>query len=110
MDSSGSYVVRPIDGGETRPIPGTLPGDDLIQWGADGNFIYVAALNDSSVQFFRVNLARQRREPWKRIEVTDRVGLIGIQQPAVHLTPDGKSYAYSYWKTLTELYLVEHLK
>jgi Tol biopolymer transport system component len=110
IDSTDSYVVRPVDGGETRPIRGALPGDVLIQWSADGNFIYVAELNDSSLQFFRVSIGARRREPWKKVEIADRVGLIGIQQPAIHLTPDGKSYAYSYWKTLTELYFVEHLK
>jgi hypothetical protein len=26
------------------------------------------------------------------------------------MTPDGRSYAYSYWKVLTELFLVDGLK
>ena len=110
IDSAKGYVLCPVGGGETRPIRGALPGDDLIQWSADGRFIFVRAPGDSSLEFFRVNLAMGRREPWKRIEAADPVGLIGIQPAAVHITPDGKSYAYSYWKTLTELYLVDNLK
>jgi len=110
IGSDGGYVLRSIDGGETRPIRGALPGDDLIQWSADGRFLYMRAPGDSPLDFFRVNLATGRREPWKRIDAGDPVGLIGIQPAAVYMTPDGKSYAYSYWKTLTELYLVDNLK
>jgi hypothetical protein len=36
--------------------------------------------------------------------------MIGIQSAAVHMTPDARSVAYSYWRTLTDLYLVENLK
>jgi eukaryotic-like serine/threonine-protein kinase len=110
IGSAGGYVLYPIDSGVTRPIRGALPGDDLIQWSADGRFLYVRAPGDSSLEFFRVNLATGRRELWKRIEPADPVGLIGIQPAAVHMTPDGRSYTYSYWKTLTELYLVDNLK
>ena len=93
-----------------RPIRGALSGDELVQWSADGRFLYVRGPGDSAVEFFRLNLATGRRELWKAIEAADPVGLIGIQPAAVRVTPDGKSYAYSYWKTLTELYLVDNLK
>jgi len=65
---------------------------------------------DSAVDFFRVDLSTGLRERWKRIEAADLVGFIGIQPASVHITPDGKSYMYSSWKTLTELYLVDSLK
>ena len=110
IDSAGDYVLRAVDGGETRPIRGVRPEDDLIQWSSDGRYLYVRSPGGSSLEFFRVNLATGRREPWNSTGAADPVGLIGIQSAAVHMTPDGKSYAYSYWKTLTELYLVEGLK
>ena len=110
VDAAGDYELRPVDGGEPRPIRGALPGDELVQWSSDGTFLYVRGMDDSAVEFFRVNLVTGRREPWKRVEAADPVGLIGIQPAAVHMTPDGRSYVYSYWKTLTELYLVDGLK
>jgi len=110
IDSADGCVLHVLDGGKTLPIRGTLPGDDLIQWSSDGRFLYVRAPGDSSLDFFRVNLATGAREAWKKIEPADKVGLIGIQSAAVHMTPDGKSVAYSYWKTLTELYVVDNLK
>ena len=110
IDAAGHYELRPVNGGEPRPIRGALSGDELVQWSADGRFLYVQGLDDSAVEFFRLNLVTGRRESWKRVEAADPVGLIGIQPASVHITPDGKSYVYSYWKTLTELYLADNLK
>jgi hypothetical protein len=67
-------------------------------------------MSDSAVELFRLNLTTGRREPWKKLEPADPVGMIGIQPAAVRITPDGRSFVYSYWKTLTELYLVDGLK
>jgi eukaryotic-like serine/threonine-protein kinase len=110
IGSAGAYVLRSVDGGDVRPIRGVLPSDDLIQWSSDGRYLFVRGPGDSSLEFFRIDLVTERRELWKRIEPADPVGLIGIQPAAVRITPDGKSYVYSYWKTLTELYLVDNLK
>jgi len=107
---AGAFELRPVDGGKPRPIRGALPGDELIQWSADGRFLYLRGPGDSAVDFFRVDLSTGLRERWKRIEAADLVGFIGIQPASVHITPDGKSYMYSSWKTLTELYLVDSLK
>jgi serine/threonine protein kinase/Tol biopolymer transport system component len=110
LNSADGYVVLPVGGGEKQPIRGVLNGDDLIQWSADGRSLYVQRPGESSLEFFRVNLATGQREAWKKIEAADPVGLIGIQPAAVRMTPDGRSYVYSYWKTLTELYLVNDLR
>lgn len=107
---AAGYQLRAIEGGEPRPVRGALPGDELVQWSSDGRFLYVRGAGDSAVEFFRVNLSTGRREPWKKIAAADPVGLIGIQPASVHMTPDGRSYAYSYWRVLTELYLVDSLK
>jgi hypothetical protein len=108
--AAGGYQLRPVEGGEPRSIRGALPRDELIQWSGDGRFLFVRGPSDSAVEFFRVDLSTGRRTPWTRIEAADPVGLIGIQPAAVRMTPDGRSYVYTYWKTLTELYLVDNLK
>ena len=110
LGAGGEYELRPVDGGEHHGIAGTLTEDELVQWSPDGRFLYVRGPNDSAIDLFRVDLSSGRREPWKRIEPADPVGLIGIQLASVHVTPDGKSYVYTYWKALTDLYLVDGLK
>ena len=110
IDSDGEYLLYPVDGGEARTIRGALPYDDPIQWSSDGRFVYVRAPGESQLDFFRLDLVTGQRQPWKSVRPADTVGMIGIQPAAVHMTPDGKSVAYSYWKTLTELYLVDNVK
>ena len=108
--SAGDCVTRPVDGGNLQSIRGALPGDDLVQWSRDRQFLYVQRSGDTSVELFRIHMASGRREPWRIIGPADPVGMIGIQPGAVRMTPDGRSIAYSYWKTLTELYLVNNVK
>jgi len=107
VGEEGAYQMLPVDGGKPRPIRGPLPGDELIQWSSDGRFLFLRGPSDSAIEFSRVDLSTGRREPWKRVEPADPVGLIGFQPASVHMTPDGKSYVYTYWKVLTELYLVD---
>jgi hypothetical protein len=40
--------------------------------------------------------------------VPDRTGLAGIRY--IQITPDGKSYAYTFSRFLTELYVIEGLR
>ena len=57
---------------------------------------------------FTGSIATGRKELWKEIMPADLVGVKYL--PRVALTPDGKSYAYSYYRHLSDLYLVEGLK
>jgi hypothetical protein len=57
---------------------------------------------------FRLDLGTGRRELWKQIMPADRTGVIDIR--GILPTPDGRAYAYSYLRILSELYVVEGLK
>ena len=101
----GRLYVMPSDGGELVPVNGTEIGDRLVQWSDDGHALYVRGPGDESVEIDRVDVTTGRRERWKRIVPSDRVGMIGVEQ-AVCVSRDGKSYAYTYWKVLQDLYFV----
>src|SRR5262245_41415299 len=95
------------DCGTAVPIP-VLPGETLTQWSADGCCLFVRAPGDQAIKIFRINPATGRRELWKELALPDPIGNIGIaaDQRAVVVTPDGKSFAYTYWSMRNELYLV----
>jgi hypothetical protein len=57
---------------------------------------------------FKVDVATGRRELWKTIAPTDRSGLVSIDH--IVMTPDARSYAYSYMRILTSLELAEGLR
>ncbi len=57
---------------------------------------------------YRVDRRTGRRELWKEIMPSDPAGVPGIT--SLSITPDGRSYAYSYLQRLSELHVVEGLK
>lgn len=81
-----------------------------MQWSDDGRAIYVRGRGDESVAIDRIDLETGRRAPWKRIVPSDPVGMIGVDVQAVCISRDGKSYAYTYWTVLHDLYFVGGLQ
>jgi len=56
----------------------------------------------------RVDVATGRREPWKQITPADPAGVVRI--PSLQFSADGKSYAYSLGRQLSDLFVVDGLK
>ena len=109
-DPDGRYYLSPIDGTKSTPIPGLEMGEMPIQWSADGRALYVRG-GDFTAGIYRIDLSTGRRELRKEI-VPDRVGFLGLEvKPGgIQITPDGKSYVYTYWTALRDLFLAEGLK
>ncbi len=61
----------------------------------------------AKVQVYRLDLATGRRELWKEF-MPDPAGIFEVL-PLV-ITPDGKSYAYTYGRQFSDLFLVDGLK
>jgi len=100
----------PVAGGEPHLILGQTDGDEPIQWSADGRSIYVRQdggdLNTMSV--FRLDLSTGRRELRKEYIPADPVR--DARTLPMAMTPDGRSYAYTYGRNFLDLYLVKGLK
>jgi hypothetical protein len=84
-----------------------LPNEFFLRFLSDGKTVLVAA-RDLPIKVSRVDLATGRREPWKEIVPADPAGVQAI--PAVKFSADGKSYAYSTGRILSDLYVVDGLK
>ncbi len=108
VDSGGLIARCPLDGGEPAPLRGAEPGEVPIQWSADGRSVYVYRPDQRPVQVFELDVARGSRRLWKRIEMHDPTGLDG--NVVVLMTPDARTYAYSFFRMASELYLVEGLR
>jgi dipeptidyl aminopeptidase/acylaminoacyl peptidase len=100
-------MIFPVAGGEPRPVPGIAPPQTPIRWSADGRHLFVrnAAI---PMRISLLDLETGRQTPWKEIAPPD---LAGATPPvAVWLSADGKSYAYSLERRLSDLYLVDGLR
>jgi len=108
----GKEMLFPLYGGEPVELPVSRPGVAPAGWTSDGQHLYVSlpseASNSTAVPTGprRVGIMDVRTgeiRPWKTLGGDDGAN-------AIHVTPDGRSYVYSYVHTQGDLYLVEGLK
>jgi len=107
-DVDGKGWLYPLDGKPPRSIPGLAPEDIWVNWSADGHSVYVYRDKHTHAPMFRLDLATGKRQLVTTLAPKDPVGLVGIVP--VRITPDGKNYAYSYNRSLSDLFLVDGLK
>jgi eukaryotic-like serine/threonine-protein kinase len=113
VDRYGEFYLCPVDGGsDPRPLPGYLDGDVLLQWSADGRFLFIREAGNLTLRIYRLELSSGAREFWKELVPPDPTVLvdIGSDPGQVRITPDGKNYAYTYWTFEGELYVAQGLK
>ena len=106
---SDAVSLYPVDGqGPPRPVPGMHPDDFIASVSSDSRSVLVVSVTEVSLDVFRVGLASGRRELFKKIGPPDPAGVNTF--PSGSFTPDGKYYAYSYNRILSELYAVDGLR
>ena len=105
---SDAVALYPVDGeGSARPVPGIHPSETIFSVSPDGRSALVGVLGGPSADVMRVDLASGHRELVRKIGPSDSAGVV-LEDAA--FTPDGKSYAYSCFNALSQLYLVEGLR
>jgi hypothetical protein len=105
---SDSVALYPVDGqGAPRLVPGIHPDEAIFSVSPDGRSALVGVLGSYSADVMRVDLAKGRRESFKKIGPSDPAGVALVDAA---FTPDGKYYAYSCFNALSQLYLVEGLR
>jgi Tol biopolymer transport system component len=108
LSPEGNQVICPLEGGKPQPITGLGPGNLAVGWTEDARSLYVISGTQFPITIFRFNLQTHRKEPWKTIVPADLAGASGY--PNIRITPDGKAYAYTFFRVLDDLYLVTGLK
>ena len=98
----------PVAGGDPRPIPGLQPGDWPIAWSEDRRFLYTYRFGELPARIYRSELATGKKTLWKQLMPPEPSG-VGTVFPIL-LTPDGRSYAYGFVRTFSDLYIVEGLR
>lgn len=107
-DAQGQRSFYPVEGGAPQPILHLEIADAIIGWSGAGRSLYIANVNEMPIRVYRFDPANGRKELLKEITPADPAGIFGYHY--VFLTPDGKGYAYSVSRMLSDLYVVEGLK
>jgi hypothetical protein len=101
----GKGEMYPIAGGESRAISGWSPDDIRITWSADGHSAYMYRDEKTSATVYRLDTTTGKRELVATLAPGDAAGVTSVYN--VCMTADGKSYAYSFTRELSELFLIE---
>jgi Tol biopolymer transport system component/predicted Ser/Thr protein kinase len=100
--------LYPLSGGEPTPLPGLSTADRPVRFSSDGRILFVQGVVGVPSHVYRYDVASGKKDPWKELAPADAAGLNTVSRFVV--TPDGKTYAYSYLRVLSYLQLVEGMK
>ncbi|HSE62642.1 MAG TPA: protein kinase [Thermoanaerobaculia bacterium] len=103
----GKTYLYPIGGGEPSAVPGLGPLDLATSWGQDGKLL-VYKRGELPLRVNLLDVRTGEKELWKTLIPGDASGVQGITP--VLTTPDRRTYAYTYTRVLSDLYLVDGLK
>jgi len=101
---TSAWDVCQVEDGKCAPLNGSEGSDKPLRWSADGKYIYVG-VQYPEPGLWRIEPATGHRQLWKRVVPTDPVGAYAVYP--LSITPDGKSFATQYVRSLDQLYLVE---
>jgi Tol biopolymer transport system component len=105
LDPARRLVLYPTAGGRAREVLGGREGDVPVGWSADGRAVYVCG-RGAPLPVHRISLADGARVPWRDLTPADPAGITGVF--AVRIA--GDSYAYSYVRVLSDLFLLDGVR
>ena len=101
------WTMYPVDGGSPVALPGIREDEEVLGFDDKGQNLYVAS-QGLSKKIDRLDLATGKRTFFKEVRPADPTGVGSIA--AIQLTPDGRSYCYSFMRALSRLYVVDGLR
>ena len=107
VDSERRFWLYPIGEGQPRALLGIESGEDAIRWSGDGKYLFVVS-DGIPAMVYRIDVITGRRRLVYALAPRDAAGLWNIWP--VLLTPNGKSYVYSDYRILSDLYLASGLR
>jgi DNA-binding winged helix-turn-helix (wHTH) protein/Tol biopolymer transport system component len=108
------FCLYPLSRGEPRVLPsveGPQPLNGLpkgclpLTWGESGRILWARGDEGKGTTIQRVNVNTGRSEIWRDLKPPDAAGVRGLGGFVV--SRDGTAYAYSFFRILSDLYVVE---
>ena len=102
--------LQPVDGSPARVVANAdvRPDDTVIRWTANGKGIYLRRNeNEKTADILLLEIATGKTTLVRKLHPADPTGTSIF---SVSITPDGRSYGYSFQRQQTTLYLVDGLK
>jgi eukaryotic-like serine/threonine-protein kinase len=107
LDPERKLTVYRTEDGAATMVPGIGSDERPIGWSADGSELFVLTQGIPS-RVSRVKVETGARTWWRDVIPPDPTGVVRIFP--VLVTPDGRSYAYTYGRYLSTLYVASGLR
>ncbi len=99
--------VHALEGGEPVPVPGIGPDDVVVGPASKDGTIWLRRGRDLPARIVRLDLTTGREEPYRQIMPPDPAGIVDVL--GIRVTSDGRFYAATYARELSDLYVIEGL-
>jgi eukaryotic-like serine/threonine-protein kinase len=107
-DTASKRWLYPLEGGDRQPFTLTLESsDEVIDWGKDGKTVLVLRPGVPA-KVLLMDLESLKVEEVKSLSPSDMAGVVTVG--GARFSSDRKSYAYDYFRVLSDLYVVDGLK
>jgi len=105
----GGWFVYSVDGSPAQEVKGINDDEMPAGWRADNRSLYVMPhrAGDVSTSVWIVDIATGKRTLWKEIHPSQPID--ARYDLHLHVTPDGRAYAYNFSLQLSDLYLAQGL-
>lgn len=110
LSADGRLTIYPAQPGEARVMPASEPLAPIL-WASDGKTILVQHLRtwtEVPARISRMDVATGALTPWKQLAPRDPMGVNAITR--ILISSDESSYAYSYRRVLSELFVANGWK
>jgi predicted Ser/Thr protein kinase len=115
IDAEENWNLYPTAGGEAHKVEGLFPGEEPIQWTADGKWLYVRGADELkpgepfiTARFYRLDPWTGLRKLWKEIPPVSPTTGGGIGKTL--FAADGKICIYTHHRYTAELFVAEGLR
>jgi hypothetical protein len=106
-DSGSNAFLFPMTGGAPKRLPALTSEYRALNFTADEREIFVTKLRERLPRILRMDIGTGRMDRWREIPLGDPS--VTVPPASIQITPDGKSMAYSFHSSLSELYVVHGL-
>jgi Tol biopolymer transport system component len=104
----GFRYLASIDGGEPTKIAAIDAADTVMDWAADGRlYVVKGTASEVPMRVYTVDPLTGKKGDWRDLAPANSTGLNALN--ALRLASNG-AYAYSYFRALSDLFLVEGIR
>jgi len=109
VPGGSELCIAHLETGEVRSVCSLRTGWSPVRWSTDGKeiFVFEPGKDCATGNVSRINIHTGEQTSWFSLRPADSVGAYLLRW--LDVTPDGRSYAYTYQQDLSDLYILDGL-